>query len=228
VLPLSENALDELVARERDRGAPPLTDWSSLSATLRAEGLIKTPAITSRFTSSNRWMQIAAGLAIAVGGAAIGRATAGAPVIPASTVQTASNSIAPPGDQQSFNTPVSASQSDPVTGAEQGASNVSTSASFKSPDEAWEVLNRSGAEYQRASAYLSSTGNTQPMPTEPSQYRTRLAALDNVMQEMRGALKDAPHDPVINQYYRATVGVREATLRQLGTTLPAGAKLNRF
>ena len=228
MLPLSENALDELVARERERGAPPLTDWSSLSAQLRAEGLMNSPPIASQFSPTRRWMQVAAGLVLAVGGAAVGRATAGAPVIPASTVQTASNDGAAPGDQQSFNTPVSASQSDPVTGTEQGASNVSTNAAFKSPDEAWEVLNRSGAEYQRASAYLSSTGNTQPMPTEPSQYRTRLAALDNVMQEMRGALKEAPQDPVIRQYYRATVGVREATLRQLGTTLPAGAKLNRF
>jgi hypothetical protein len=66
------------------------------------------------------------------------------------------------------------------------------------------------------------------MATEPAQYRTRLAALDNVMSDMRGALKEAPHDPVINQYYRAAVGVREATLRQLGTTLPAGARLNRY
>jgi hypothetical protein len=147
-------------------------------------------------------------------------------VIPASTVQTASNNDA--SGQPSIQSPVSYTQPDPVAGAEQGASNVSANAQFKSPDEAWDVLNRSGAEYQRASAYLSSTGNTQPMPTEPSQYRTRLAALDNVMQEMRGALKEAPQDPVINQYYRATVGVREATLRQLGTTLPAGAKLNRF
>lgn len=227
MLPLSENALDELVARERERGAPPLTDWSSLSAQLRAEGLIKSPAITSRFASS-RWMQVAAGLALAVGGAAVGRATAGAPVIPASTVQTASTNDATPNDQQSINTPVSATEEAPAPAADPNASLASTGAAYKSPDEAWDALNRSGAEYQRASAYLSSTGATQPMPTEPSQYRTRLAALDNVMQEMRGALKEAPQDPVINQYYRATVGVREATLRQLGTTLPAGARLNRF
>ena len=227
MLPLSENALDELVALERERGAPPLTDWSSLSAQLRAEGLMKSPAITSRITS-NRWMQVAAGLALAVGGAAVGRATAGAPEIPASTMQTASTNGQSASGQQSINTPVSASQPDPAAGADQGMSLASNNAPFKSPDEAWEALNRSGAEYQRASAYLSSTGNSQPMPTEPAQYRTRLAALDNVMQEMRGALKEAPQDPVINQYYRATVGVREATLRQLGTTLPAGAKLNRF
>ncbi len=221
--PLSENALDDLVARERERGAPPLTDWSSLSAQLRAEGLMKSPSVTSRLTS-NRWMQVAAGLALAVGGAAVGRATAGAPVIPASTVQTASNNDATPNDQQSINTPVSTSQQAP----DDQASLASTGAAFKSPDDAWDALNRSGAEYQRASAYLSSIGATQPIPTEPSQYRTRLAALDNVMQEMRGALKEAPQDPVINQYYRATVGVREATLRQLGTTLPAGARLNRY
>jgi hypothetical protein len=49
------------------------------------------------------------------------------------------------------------------------------------------------------------------------------------MAEIRGALKEAPQDPVINQYYLQTVGAREATLRQLGTTLrPAGVKLNRF
>jgi hypothetical protein len=124
-------------------------------------------------------------------------------------------------------TPVSASQQDPAPTSDSTAS-LAADAPFKSPDEAWDVLNKSGAEYQRASAYLSSSGSASPMPAGPSQYRTRLAALDNVMSEMRGALKEAPRDPVINQYYRATVGVREATLRQLGTTLPAGARLNRF
>jgi hypothetical protein len=67
------------------------------------------------------------------------------------------------------------------------------------------------------------------MPQSTSQYRTRLAALDNVMTEIRGALKEAPEDPVINQYYLTTVSAREATLRQLGTTLrPDGVSLNRF
>jgi hypothetical protein len=102
-------------------------------------------------------------------------------------------------------------------------------AQFKSPDEAWDVLNRSGEEYQRASAYLSASNTGPQTPNDPSQYRTRLAALDNVMTEIRGALKEAPQDPVINQYYVTTVGAREATLRQLGATLkPAGVSLNRF
>lgn len=202
MLPLSENALDDMVARERDRGAPALTNWESLSAELRAEGLIRDQS--SRFMIKP-WMQIAAGLALAAGGAAFGRMTA--PALAPVAVQ----STAP--DQQSSNVvPVS-----------------NTQATFKSPDEAWEVLNRSGEEYQRASAYLSATNAEVPMPNNASQYRTRLAALDNVMTEIRGALKEAPQDPVINQYYVTTVGAREATLRQLGATLkPSGVSLNRF
>jgi hypothetical protein len=102
-------------------------------------------------------------------------------------------------------------------------------AQFKSPEEAWDVLNRAGEEYQRASAYLSASNTEVPMPSNPSQYRTRLAALDGVMSEIRGAMKEAPQDPVINQYYLTTVSAREATLRQLGTTLrPAGVSLSRF
>ena len=48
------------------------------------------------------------------------------------------------------------------------------------------------------------------------------------MNEMRDAMAKSPQDPVINQYYLATVGAREATLRQLGTVLPASAQMNRF
>ncbi len=209
--PLSENALDDMVARERSLGAPPLTDWGSLSSRLRAEGLIRDPWM-SRVTSSSM-LKIAAGLLLAVGGAAIGRASAGAPVVP---MQTSAASVPTP---------------EPAPAAE-GSSSTSFASSatmqFASPEQAWEVLNRAGEEYQRASAYLSENNNEVPLPPTTDQYRTRLAALDNVMTEMRGAMKEAPQDPVINQYYLATVGAREATLRQLGTVLPASARMNRF
>jgi hypothetical protein len=211
MLPLSDNALDEMVARERERGAPPLTDWDSLSVRLRGEGLIREPAI-ARFTSK-RWTRIAAGLTLAVGGAAAGRMSAGAPLLPAQSVASTSEPAPQPASQ-------------PATQVSNTAGN---SAAFQSSEEAWDALNRAGEEYQRASLYLSASNTTVPMPDNPSQYRTRLAALDNVMAEIRGALKEAPQDPVINQYYLQTVGAREATLRQLGTTLrPAGVKLNRF
>ncbi|HEX6575609.1 MAG TPA: hypothetical protein VF042_11635 [Gemmatimonadaceae bacterium] len=208
-MPLSENALDEMVARERERGAPPLTDWDSLAVRLRAEGLIREPMM-SRF-ALRRWMQIAAGIALTVGGAAAGRMSAGAPVVP---VQQAA--VAPAPQQQTVTT-----VSNPQV--------ASAPVQFRTPEEAWDALNRAGEEYQRASLYLSASNTDVPMPDNPSQYRTRLAALDNVMAEIRGALKEAPQDPVINQYYLQTVGAREATLRQLGTTLrPAGQRLNRF
>ena len=214
MLPLSENELDDIVARDRDRQTIPLTDWTSLSAQLRAEGLIRDPIVSRPVM--RRAMQIAAGLVLAVGGAAVGRATAGAPVLP---VQTASTDA----------TPSEASTASQMVDNSNAANASLVSSQFNSPEEAWDVLNRAGEEYQRASAYLSASNTEVPMPTNPSQYRTRLAALDGVMTEIRGALKEAPEDPVINQYYLATVGAREATLRQLGTTLrPAGVSLNRF
>ncbi|MEO8193694.1 MAG: hypothetical protein ABI681_07575 [Gemmatimonadales bacterium] len=206
MLPLSEKSLDEMVARERERGLPPLTDWESLAVKLRDEGLIR--AATGSPFMARRWMQIAAGLTLAIGGAAVGRATAGAPTIPVKPAQTAASVVTPQAD---------VSPASPLV------------AQFKSPEEAWNVLNRAGEDYQRASAYLSASNTEVPMPTSPSQYRTRLAALDNVMSEIRGALRESPEDPVINQYYLATVGAREATLNQLGTTLrPAGVSLSRF
>ncbi|HEY8165739.1 MAG TPA: hypothetical protein VIF83_09330 [Gemmatimonadaceae bacterium] len=193
--PLSENELDDLVARERERGIKPLTEWSAIAAQLRAEGLIRKSDRPS-LVSTTTWMRIAASLLLVAGGIAIGRYTA------RSSPQ--SNAVA----------------SAPTTNA--------SNANFASAEEAWSVLNRAGEEYQRASAYLSANNTNVPMPSSPSMYRTRLAALDNVMSDMRAALQEAPQDPVINQYYLATVGAREATLRQLGTTLPPGAKLNRF
>jgi hypothetical protein len=219
MLPLSENELDELVARERERGAPPLTDWDSLADRLRAEGLIR----ERQFGGSGgfggfaprAWMQAAAALLLVAGGAAIGRFTAPA----AASVSTASHSSSPRTTRM---------QTAPAGNLGNATAASNTASEFRSPEEAWDVLNRSGEEYQRASAYLSASNTEVPLPTNPDTYRTRLAALDNVMSEMRSALNEAPHDPVINQYYLATVGAREATLRQLGTTLPAGAKLNRF
>ena len=219
MLPLSEKDLDELVARERECGSPPLTDWDSIATQLRAEGLIRDSALGGRL-AARTWMQAAAAVLLVAGGVAAGRYTASA-----SAVQSvASESAATP--NSSGQTAAIASSSSPENAS---ATAVSTSApEFKSPEEAWATLNRAGEEYQRASAYLSASNTEVPMPTTPDTYRTRLAALDNVMSEMRSALHEAPHDPVINQYYLATVGAREATLRQLGTTLPAGARLNRF
>jgi hypothetical protein len=212
MLPLSDKELDEMVALERSRGTPPLTDWDSIASQLRAEGIIRERTFASRFTSRS-WMQAAAAVILVAGGVAMGRYTARADAIP----------NAPTVAENAATNSTSISQS-PV----QNVSASTTEPDFKTVDEAWATLNRAGEEYQRASAFLSATNNSVPLPNNTDTYRTRLAALDNVMSEMGKAMHEAPHDPVINQYYMATVGAREATLRQLGTTLPAGMKLNRF
>jgi len=219
MLPLSENELDELVARERVRGAPPLTEWGSLSDRLRAEGLIRDAAPARRFTE-RYWRHAAAAMLLASGGLAAGRLSAGAPLLPSATVQTAVQ----PASEASPSSPAYSS----VRPDASASLTSSSGREFRTPEDAWAVLNRAGEEYQRASAYLSASNVDVPMPQSPSIYRTRLAALDNVMADMRDALRAAPQDPVINQYYLATVGAREATLKQLGTTLPAGARLNQF
>jgi hypothetical protein len=59
-------------------------------------------------------------------------------------------------------------------------------------------------------------------------YQRRLAVMDEVAALTRAALYEAPHDPVLNQYYLASIGAREATLQQLGNALPAGVQINRF
>ncbi len=59
-------------------------------------------------------------------------------------------------------------------------------------------------------------------------YQSRLAALDQVMQATHSALSQAPNDPVINQYYLATMGAREATRQQLSAVQTVGAKLKGF
>ena len=42
-------------------------------------------------------------------------------------------------------------------------------------------------------------------------YSKRAAALDQIENATVSALRSAPHDPVLNQYYLATMGARVAT-----------------
>lgn len=198
---LSEKELNILAERERNRSELPLTNWESLSAQLRDEGIIRNAVVPRR--SRNDWLlRAAAAVTLVAGGALAGRAT----------VQ---NKPEPPSQQ--------------TAALEPTVSEVSTSsaASFKSEDDAWEVLNRAGADYQRASAFLAAKDQNAPADST-SVYQARLVALDAMTSASRKALYSAPHDPVINQYYLAAQGAREATLRQLSVSLPSGTKLDRW
>jgi hypothetical protein len=152
---------------------------------------------------------VAAALLLVAGGVMLGRSSAGAGPFPgASTAATAAASRPP---------------SAPTSGAVPFASD----STFVSVDAARAAQQRSEIVYQQAAAYLaqrdSSAGEESPVA-----YRSRLAALDRVISASRDAMREAPHDPVINGYYLTTIGQREATLRQLNTALPTSLRLNSF
>src|SRR5437868_1685406 len=203
--PLSEEELDTMLERERGRDFAPLNDWETIAARLRTEGLIRDHS--TRFAAP-WWMRAAAAVLIAAGGIAVGRYSASHP----STASSPSTSIVAeqPGQSQI-----------PIVNAVD-----TTSASFRSADDAWAALNRAGQDYQRASAYLNAVQTARS--DSSGVYKTRLAALDKVMRATESAREQAPNDPVINQYYLATMGAREATAQQLHTAQLIGPKPKGF
>lgn len=204
--PLSEEELDTMLQRERGRDFAPLNDWETISARLRAEGLLRDHS--TRFAAT-WWMRAAAAVLIAAGGVAVGRYSA-------SRLSTGSPSSATVVAEQ------------PGQAAQPPAQNATdaTAASFRSADDAWAALNKAGQDYQRASAYLNAVQTARS--DSSGVYKTRLAALDKVMRATESAREQAPNDPVINQYYLATMGAREATAQQLHTAQLIGPKPKGF
>ena len=109
------------------------------------------------------------------------------------------------------------------------ASATATPASFNSVEDAWATLQRASEEYQSASAFLAANNSRPSTVTDSiSNYRERLAALDKLMDATESARANAPSDPVINQYYLAALGAREATAHQLAVVRPASSRLKGF
>jgi hypothetical protein len=186
----------------------PLTRWESISAEWAKAEPLEMP--TARVPRSSRWMlQIAAGLLLVAGGAIAGRVSTGAAPLPGAHSPLA----------QTANAPTSAAQVAQIN---------PDSAFFASADEARAAQQRSELVYQQATAFLARVDTTGAGNPNPVAYRSRLAALDRMLSTTRDALREAPHDPVINGYYLTTLGQREATLRQMNTALPASFKLNSF
>lgn len=175
----------------------PLTAWSELAPQLRAEGIIvDVMRLERRKPALPVWaMRAAAGLALLIGGAALGRATAG-----------------------------TSAGLDPANGAI-----ARTAPAFQSADEALTVLTASQQQYQRAAAFLASQDTTSRfIGMNEDSYQARLAALDEIASAARSALYRSPQDPMLNQYYLTTLGAREATLRQIGASLPDSRRLERY
>lgn len=192
-----------LARDERRRIAPPLTNWTALRGALDAEGLVARPG--RRMRPAQRWMwRAASAVVLAGGGAVAGRLSAGIPLggfgVAASNVPEVGESV---------------------------AMAVGDGTSFRSSDEALAQLERAQRAYEDAAAYLAAHDTTSG-DRAPDQYRTRLAALDMASETFEQALTDAPVDPILNQYFMATMNAREATIRRLGTAMPASVRVGRF
>jgi len=204
---LSEDQLDQIIATERASQHAPLNDWRTIAARAREEGLIRESQSRS-WVTGQPWFQAAAAMLLLVGGIAIGRTTIAIP----SSRQAAEKSVEP----TSSGAPVASTA--PATST--------TGASFASVDDASATLERALGDYQRASAFLAANSSGPTTVDSSGIYRTRLAALDKVNNAMESALRTAPHDPVINQYYLATMGARVAT--QQMAARPVGLALRGF
>jgi hypothetical protein len=189
---------------ERSSLGLPLTRWDAIAAALDTD--VATPSRRPTRLSSRWPLRVAAGLLLMAGGAMIGRASVGAGVLP----NMGENRVAATG---------AASPSTPRREAD---------SLFASVDEARAAQRRSEQLYQQAVAYLAQYDSSAVDDGSPIAYKSRLAVLDRVISATSEAMRDAPHDPVINGYYLTTLGQREATIRQLNTTLPASLRLNSF
>jgi hypothetical protein len=204
---LSEDQLDQIIATERASQQAPLNDWRTIAARAREEGLIRESQSRS-WVTGQPWIQAAAAMLLLVGGIAIGRTT-----------------IAIPSSREAVEQSSRPTSSSAPT-ASTAPSISTTGASFASVDDASATLERALGDYQRASAFLAANSSGPTTVDSSGIYRTRLAALDKVNNAMESALRTAPHDPVINQYYLAAMGARVAT--QQMAARPVGLALRGF
>jgi hypothetical protein len=189
---LSEDRLDEIIDRERSREQAPLNEWRTIAARAREEGLLRESGSARVWGSAQPWLRAAAAVVLLVGGIAIGRTTS---VLPSANNLTAG--LAAP--------------SVPATNAPLSTTLSPAGANFASVDDAAATLDRAVREYQRASQFLAANNTSAGTIDSVSVYAARVAALDKIQDATERALQTAPHDPVINQYYLATMGARVAT-----------------
>jgi hypothetical protein len=209
----AHRSLLAMAGSERGSMGIPLTRWDTLSQALRSDGLISTEpasvtaewqAPVGRKLSTKAWLRFAAAIMLIVSGTIIGRASAGASILPGLV------------DGQ---TPATTAGVFPLD---------SNPTRFASVQEAQQWKSFYADAYQNAVSYLAAHDSASRSAATPAVMRARLSALDRVSRTMREALYDAPYDPVINDFYLNSFGQREATLRQLNAVLPQGVRMNGF
>ena len=206
-----------LAWQERERRAAPLLSWETIADAAREEGLLHDDSAGAggarapygRGVSGGRspwWLQAAAAVALMVSGGVVGLALG-------------RQSMSPLDESTTAGSPETMSQV---------ASNDDSVASFRSTAEAMLVLQRAERDYRLAMMYLAGQDTVTRTPEGPEIYRARLAALNEMATVALEAVREAPADPVMNRYYLFTLGVRDATLRDLGDKLPENVKLVGF
>ncbi|MEO7455479.1 MAG: hypothetical protein ABIY52_04405 [Gemmatimonadaceae bacterium] len=201
-------AFQSLVAMahaEREPFGLPLTRWDAIAAELAAQPVAQPAPVAPRRQNAGL-LRIAAGFLLVVGGAIAGRVSAGAGPLPGARLAGGS----------------------PFATLTASANTNADSVFFATADEARAAQQRSEMIYQQAASFLSKFDSTGSAPQSPVAYRSRLAALDQMLSTTRDAMREAPHDPVINGYYLTTLGQREATLRQINNAVPATLRVNSF
>jgi hypothetical protein len=195
----AQRKLARLAAAASSDYGPPSSDFNALVPRLRAEGIVDG---ADRRATYVRWaVRIAASVGFVAAGAAVGRLTAGAPVL--------------------------ALGSTGATGAVSAVAGKSTG--FTSQEDAIQVMMASQQAYQNAAAFLAAQDTSQHFTgLNTDAYRTRLAALDEMTSASRTGLYRAPQDPLLNQYYLAFQAAREQTLQQLQVSLPSKRQLGRY
>jgi hypothetical protein len=211
----AHRSLLAMAGSERDTLGIPLTRWDTLAQRLRTEGLMaseQTGSVTAEWAapvgkrklSTRAWMRFAAAVMLIAAGTLIGRASAGAALLPGGLT----------GNEPAQTARIPNLDSSPTA--------------FASIDEANRYKKLYADGYRSAVAFLAANDSTSQSVETPAVMRARLAALDRVSRTMREALNDAPFDPVINDFYLNSFGQREATLRQLNTVLPSNVRLNSY
>ncbi len=187
--------------------AEPLSDWSTLSDRLHAEGLAGesgAPGGSWIRRVPRPWLQIAAAIVLVAGGIVVGRWSVRAASAPLEDVQNVAE--------------LSPSRGVIVTPA-------SDSMRLVTVQDALAVMEKAESDYRTAAAFIIAHDSADGTGAAPGRYRTRLAALDKMSDAALQAVNQAPYDPVLNQYYISMRGARQATLQQLNSTLPAGTRL---
>ena len=213
-----------MAGHERDAIGIPLTRWESIASAMADERLAEsnvvgrpTPDQSAGVVRRGRTVRVlrtpmraAAGFLLLAGGAIAGRVSAGADPLP---IGGARSEVSAAGQE---------------VGAPVTAARVPASVSFSSVEDARVTQLRSASLYQQAAVFLAEHDSTGEGDYNPEVVKSRLAALDQMISTTREAMREAPHDPVINGYYLTTLGQREATLRQLNTVMPASLRSNSF